>query len=165
MKEVVAFFDLDHTLLDGANGNIYALVMVKEGFMKKSMLFWMAWYTILYKLNRLPSSEVYRRVLDIMSRYTALEMIEMMDRGFEEAVMPRLYREGAQQVSMHKEKGHRTVVATAAGEYIAERVRAQLGAHDVIATPIPIEGDRISTEMEGPTAFMEGKLKMARSYC
>ncbi|MBU4391071.1 MAG: hypothetical protein KJ920_01285, partial [Actinobacteria bacterium] len=39
---VVAFFDLDHTLLDGANGNIYALVMVKEGFMKKSMLFWMA---------------------------------------------------------------------------------------------------------------------------
>jgi len=165
VKEVVAFFDLDHTLLDGANGNIYALVMVKEGFMKKSMLFWMAWYTILYKLNCLPGREVYRRVLSIMGRYTVLEMIEMMDRGFEESIMPRLYREGARLVSMHKEKGHRTVVATAAGEYIAERVRAQLGAHDVIATPIPIEGDRISTEMEGPTAFMEGKLKMARSYC
>lgn len=165
MKEVIAFFDLDHTLLDGANGNIYARRMVKDGLMESSGLFWMLWYTMLYKLNRLPRREVYRKVLGIMGRYTVLEMIEMMDRGFEESVMPRLFRDGARLVSMHREKGHRTVIATAAGEYVAERVRAQLGAHDVIATPIPIEDGRISTEIEGPTAFMEGKLEMALSYC
>ncbi|MBU4201504.1 MAG: HAD-IB family hydrolase [Verrucomicrobia bacterium] len=165
VKEVVAFFDLDHTLLDGANGNLYARKMVKEGLMKTSGLFWMVWYTGLYKLNRLPRREVYRRFLEVMGRYTVLEMIEMMDRGFEEDIMPRLYREGVTTVFMHREKGHRTVIATAAGEYVAERVRAQLGADDFIATPFPIEGDRIAGDMEGPTAFMEGKLEMARQYC
>jgi HAD superfamily hydrolase (TIGR01490 family) len=164
-KTVVAFFDLDYTLLDGSNGNLYAKRMVQEGFMHARHLFWVIWYTILYKLNRLPRSEVYRKVLFFMGQYHILEMIEMMDRGFELDILPRLYAEGVRQVDMHRSKGHITVVATAAGEYVAERVRAQLGADDVIATPIPMEGDRITNEREGPTAFMEGKLDMAREYC
>lgn len=164
-KNVAAFFDLDHTLLDGANGNLYARMMVEEGYMETRGLFWVVWYTILYKLNRLPRSEVYRKVLDVMGRYTVLEMIDMMDRGFEQYILPRLYAEGPLLVRRHRDMGHRTVVATAAGEYIAERVRAQLGADDIIATPIPVSGEHITSEMEGPTAFMEGKLEMARAYC
>ena len=164
-KKVTAFFDLDHTLLDGANGNIYARVMVRDGFMKPRSLFWVLWYSLLYKLNRLPRMEVYRKILGFMGEYTALEMIEMMDRGFEEDILPRMYAGGVDQVLMHGMMGHRTVVATAAGEYIAERVRAQLGADDVIATPIPLDGDRMTADFEGPTAFMEGKLEMAREHC
>lgn len=164
-RTVVAFFDLDHTLLDGSNGNLYARLMVREGYMKPRALLWVIWYSILYRLNRLPRREVYRKVLGIMGQYTVLEMIEMMDRGFEKVIMPRLYAGGVERVKMHREMGHRTVVATAAGEYIAERARAQVGADDVIATPIPVDGDHITAELEGPTAFMEGKLEMAREYC
>jgi phosphoserine phosphatase len=43
-------------------------------------------------------------------------------------------------------------------------VRAQLEADDVIATPIPVKGDHITGELEGPTAFMEGKLAMAEEF-
>jgi HAD superfamily hydrolase (TIGR01490 family) len=164
-NRIVAFFDLDHTLLDGANGNMYAAQMVRQGYMKSTGLLWVTWYSFLYKLNRLPRDEVYRKVLGVMGESTVLEMIEMMDVGFEKHILPRLYAGGVEQVRMHREKGHRTVVATAAGEYVAERVRAQLGADDVIATPIPIEGDHITAELKGRTAFMEGKLEMAREYC
>jgi HAD superfamily hydrolase (TIGR01490 family) len=161
---VIAFFDLDHTLLDGSNGGLYARAMVRQGFMKPSSLVWVTWYTILYRLNRLPRSEVYRRTLDAMGQYPVLKMIELMDKGFEEAIMPRLYRGGVDLIRQHKEKGHRTVIATAAGEYIAERVRVQVEADDVIATPIPVKGDHITGELEGPTAFMEGKLEMAEEF-
>ncbi|MBK5092667.1 MAG: HAD family hydrolase [Actinobacteria bacterium] len=163
-KNVIAFFDLDHTLLDGSNGSLYARAMVRRGYMKPMGLFWVAWYSILYRLNRLPRREVYRKILDMMGQYPVLKMIELMDKGFEEAVMPRLYQGGVDLIRSHKEKGQRTVVATAAGEYIAERVRAQLEADDVIATPIPVKGGRITGELEGPTAFMEGKLEMAVEY-
>ena len=163
-KNVIAFFDLDHTLLDGSNGGLYARAMVNQGYIRPSSLFWVAWYSFLYKLNRLPRSEVYRKILGMMGQYPVLKMIELMDKGFEEAIMPRLYRGGVDLIQEHKEKGHRTVVATAAGEYIAERVRAQIEADDVIATPIPVKDDRITGELEGPTAFMEGKLEMAVEY-
>lgn len=164
-KPVLAFFDLDGTLLDGTNGNMYAKLMFKSGKMPARGMLWVLWYTILYKLNRLPRIDVYKKVLDIMGQYTAIEMIEMMDVGFDEMIMPRLYKEGADLVREHNEKGHVTVVATAAGEYVAERVRAQLGARDIIATPIPIKGDHMTSELLGPMSFMEGKLKMAEDLC
>lgn len=162
---VVAFFDLDGTLLDGTNGNIYARLMIQNGQMRASGALWVLWYTILYKLNRLPRIEVYKRVLAVMGQYTVIEMIEMQDVGFEGEIMGRLYKEGADLVREHNEKGHVTVIATAAGEYVAERVRAQLGARDVIATPIPIKGDHVTSEPLGPMSFMEGKLQMAKDLC
>jgi HAD superfamily hydrolase (TIGR01490 family) len=163
--EVIAFFDLDHTLLDGANGTIYAIQMVREKLMENRVLLLVTWYSLLYKLNRLPGEAVYKTVLDEMGRYTVPRMIEMMDVGFERFIVPKLYQGGVDIVREHREKGHRTVIATAAGEYIAERVRAQLSADDVIATPTPIKGDHMTSEVMGPMAFMEGKLDMAVEYC
>ncbi len=164
-KAVVAFFDLDHTLLDGANGNIYALRMVREGYMKKSVLIRVLWYTILYKMNRLPREVVYKAVFDIMGQYTVIEMIAFMDRNFETHIIPRLYQGGLDKVREHREMGHITVIATAAGEYIAERVRAQLGADDIIASHTPIKGDHMHAGDLRNMAFMEGKLEMAVDYC
>lgn len=164
-NRVIAFFDLDHTLLDGANGNIYAVRMVREGYMSARVLLTVLYYSILYKLNRLPRRVVYVKVLEIMGRYTVHDMIAFMDRNFETHIVPRLYQGGVDLIREHKEKGHLTVIATAAGEYIAERVRAQLGADDIIASHTPIDGEYMTSERLGPMAFMEGKLDMAREYC
>ncbi|MFH1149833.1 MAG: HAD-IB family hydrolase [Actinomycetota bacterium] len=164
-KPVIAFFDLDHTLLDGSNGNIYATQMVREGYISGGVFFWMLWYSILYKANRLPREDVYRKVLDIMGRYTVPEMIEMMDRGFERLIVPRLYAGGVEKVREHRDSGHVTVIATAAGEYIAERARAQLGADAIVATSTPIKGEHMTSEIRVATSFMEGKLEMARECC
>lgn len=161
----IAFFDLDHTLLDGANGTLYAKQMIREKLMDRRVLLVVAWYSVLYKLNRFPREAAYRKVLEEMGRHTVLEMIDMMDRGFELYIVPRLYRRGADLVTDHKAQGHTTVIATAAGEYVAERVRAQLGADDYLATPTPTRGDRISSEIVGPMAFQEGKLEMALDFC
>lgn len=164
-KKTIAFFDLDHTLLDGSNGNLYAVQMVREGLMDKKVLLVVIWYSILYKLNRLPQEEVYRRVLDEMGKYTVPRMIEMMDLGFERYIVPRLYEGGLDLVREHRDRGHMTVIATAAGEYIAERVRAQLGADGILATPTPIKGEHMTSELMGPMAYREGKREMAREYC
>jgi len=164
-KPVVAFFDLDNTLLDGANANIYAVRMVREGYMKPRLLLQLLRYTILYKMNRLPRREVYTFALDIMGKYTVTAMIAFMDRNFESHILPKLYQGGVDIVREHREQGHSTVIATAAGEYIAERVRVQLGADDIIASHTPIKGDHMTSEELGPMAFMEVKLDMALEYC
>jgi HAD superfamily hydrolase (TIGR01490 family) len=164
-RPVIAFFDLDHTLLDGANGNIYAMRMVREGLMKPSVLLQVVWFSLLYKMNRLPREVVYRKVFEIMGRYTVLEMIAFMDRNFESAIVPRLYQGGVDIVREHREKGHVTVIATAAGEYIAERVRAQLGADDIIASYTTIEGDHMTSGDMSKMAFMEVKVEMAAELC
>jgi phosphoserine phosphatase len=116
-------------------------------------------------MNRLPRREVYTFALDIMGQYTVMEMIAFMDRNFESHILPKLYQGGVDIVREHREKGHHTVIATAAGEYIAERVRVQLGADGIIASYTPIKGDHMTSDEMGPMAFMEVKLDMALEYC
>ncbi len=132
--------------------------------MKLREIFWPIWYTTLYKLNRLPKSEVYRRALNFMRKFSALEMIEILDHVFEGAILPRLYCGGIEVLRKHKEEGHLTVIVTAAWDYVAERARVQLGADEYIATPIPIEGDRATDELEDPAVFGRDKLEIAWEF-
>ncbi|MBN1288169.1 MAG: HAD-IB family hydrolase [Actinobacteria bacterium] len=164
-NKTAAFFDLDHTVLHGASGTLYGWKMFTEGFMSLNGLLLVIWYSILYKTNHLPRQVVYRRVFEIMGRFHILEMIAFMDRNFELIIAPRLYREAYDIILSHKKRGHLTVIATAAGEYVAERVRTQLEVDYVIATPIPVEDERVSAYEDGPTAFMEHKLEMAEKFC
>jgi HAD superfamily hydrolase (TIGR01490 family) len=160
----IAFFDLDHTLLDGANGNLVVIYMVKKRLLGLEAIWKALKFTILYRLNRLPKEEVYRWTFQECGKYPIDELIRMLDEAYEMCVMPRLFREGAESVADHKSRGHHTVIATAAGEYMSEKVRVQLGADGKIAARAPVRNGYLTDELERPLPYGEGKEALARAY-
>lgn len=160
----IAFFDLDHTLLDGANGNLVVLYMVKKRLLGLEAIWKAVRFTTLYRLNRLPREEVYRWTFQECGRYPIGELVRMLDEAYEDCVMPRLFREGAECIADHKARGHHTVIATAAGEYMCEKVRVQLGADDKIAAKAPVRDGYLTDELERPLPYGEGKAELARAY-
>jgi HAD superfamily hydrolase (TIGR01490 family) len=160
----IAFFDLDHTLLDGANGNLVVAYMVKKGLLGWEAVWKALKFTVLYRLNRLPREEVYRWTFQECGKYPIAELIRMLDEAYEACIMPRLYREGEECIAEHKAKGHLTVIATAAGEYISEKVRVQLGADDKIAAVAPVRDGFLTDELQRPLPYGEGKEQLARAY-
>ncbi len=160
----IAFFDLDHTLLDGANGNMVVKYMIKTRRMGLDAAWKAIKYTALYKMNRLPRLEVYRWTFQECGKYHIDELIEMLDEAYEQYVLPRLFAEGRDKIREHKEKGHRTVIATAAGEYMSEKVRVQLGADDKIAATAPVVNGRLTDDFDLPLPYGEGKLERAKEY-
>ena len=160
----IAFFDLDHTLLDGANGNMVVKYMVKTRRMGAGAIWKAVKFTTLYRLDRLPREEVYRWTFQECGKYDMAELVAMLDESYEQYVMPRLFKEGADCLAEHKAKGHLTVIATAAGEYMSEKVRMQLGADDKIAAIAPVVDGRLTDEIELPLPYGEGKEILARRY-
>ncbi|MGQ9475825.1 MAG: HAD family hydrolase [Actinomycetota bacterium] len=160
----IAFFDLDHTLLDGANGNLVVAYMVKKGLLGWEAVWKALKFTFLYRLNRLPREEVYRWTFQECGKYPISELIRMLDEAYEACIMPRLFREGEACIAEHKARGHLTVIATAAGEYISEKVRVQLGADDKIAAVAPVRNGYLTDELERPLPYGEGKEQLARAY-
>lgn len=160
----IAFFDLDHTLLDGANGNLVVKYMVKTRRMGLEAVWKALKFTVLYRLNRLPREEVYRWTFRECGKYPIEELIRMLDEAYAECIMPRLFREGAECIAGHKSQGHLTVIATAAGEYISEKVRVQLGADDKIAAMAPVRDGYLTDEIARPLPYAEGKEQLARAY-
>lgn len=164
MEAPIAFFDLDHTLLDGANGNMAVKYMVKTGRMGLDAVLKAVKFTVLYRLNRMPREEVYRWTFQECGKYGLEELLAMLDEAYERYIMPRLFREGAERIADHRQAGHHTVIATAAGEYIAEKVRVQLGADGRIAAVAPVRGGRLTDELEMPLPYGEGKKVLAQRY-
>jgi HAD superfamily hydrolase (TIGR01490 family) len=163
-QQPIAFFDLDHTLLDGANGNLVVKYMVKTRRMGLDAVWKAIKFTVLYRLNRLPREEVYRWTFRECGKYSMEELIAMLDESYEQYVMPRLFKEGAECVAEHKAKGHLTVIATAAGEYMSEKVRVQLGAEDKIAAIAAVVDGRLTDQVEMPMPYGEGKEILARRF-
>lgn len=163
-KAPIAFFDLDHTLLDGANGNLVVKYMVKTHRLGLDAVWKAVKFTVLYRLNRLPREEVYRWTFQECGKYHIDELVHMLDESYESYVMPRLFREGEECIAEHKSRGHLTVIATAAGEYMSEKVRVQLGADDKIAAKAPVVDGYLTDEIERPLPYGEGKEVLARSY-
>jgi HAD superfamily hydrolase (TIGR01490 family) len=160
----IAFFDLDHTLLDGANGNMVVKYMVKTHRLGVDAVWKAIKFTVLYRMNRLPREEVYRWTFQECGKYHIDELIDMLDEAYEDYVMPRLFKEGADCVAEHRSRGHLTVIATAAGEYMSEKVRVQLGADDKIAAKAPVRDGYLTDELERPLPYGEGKEELARTY-
>lgn len=163
-KPAIAFFDLDHTLLDGANGNLVVKYMVRTRRMGLDAIWKAIKFTTLYRLNRLPREEVYRWTFRECGKYTMDELVEMLDEAYELYIMPRLFEEGERFISDHNRRGHTTVIATAAGEYVSEKVRVQLGADDKIAAVAPVRDGRLTDEIERPVPYGEGKAFLAGKY-
>jgi HAD superfamily hydrolase (TIGR01490 family) len=160
----IAFFDLDHTLLDGANGNLVIKYMVKTRRLGLDAIWKAVKFTVLYRMNRLPREEVYRWTFQECGKYSMEELIAMLDESYEQYVMPRLFKEGAECVDEHKAKGHLTVIATAAGEYMSEKVRVQLGADDKIAAIAQVRDGRLTDELDMPLPYGEGKKILAQRF-
>lgn len=160
----IAFFDLDQTLLDGNNGNMAMGYLVKKRLMKPSAVLRALWYTTLYRMNRVPYMDVYRWTFEECGRFHVDELIAMLDDAYSSRVLPNLFREGKEKVAWHRESGHHTVIATAAGEYMAEKVRVQMGADDKIAAVAPFRDGYLTVEFDLPLPYAEGKLVRAREY-
>lgn len=160
----IAFFDLDHTLLDGANGNLVVKYMVKNRLMGLGAVWKAVKFTVLYRLDRLPREEVYRWTFRECGRYPMDELLRMLDEAYEQYIMPGLFLEGLERIADHKARGHQTVIATAAGEYISEKVRVQMGADDKIAAVADVQDNRLTDQLHMPVPYGEGKAELAREY-
>lgn len=164
MSEIIAFFDIDDTLLDGASGNMVVKHMIKTGKMKRRAVLKALKFNVLYRLNRLPRQEIYRWVFEECSRFTIEELLKITDEAYELYIHQKLFAEGVEAVEKHKSLGHRTVIATAATEYISELIRVQMGADDRIAVTVKVKNGYCTEEYEAPLPYGEGKLVRAKEY-
>ncbi|MBN2026091.1 MAG: HAD-IB family hydrolase [Actinobacteria bacterium] len=164
MVPSIAFFDMDRTLLKGDSDNLLVTYMIGTRRLGMAAFLKMARFCLLARLDRVSIEEWRRWVYREFGRFEAEELMRIVEEGYERRIMPRLYREGKESISTHKQKGHLTVIATAAWEFIAEKVRVQLGAADKISSIAGFENGHLSDEMRNLLPYNEGKKAMAELY-
>ncbi|MEL6429718.1 MAG: HAD-IB family hydrolase [Planctomycetota bacterium] len=157
----IAFFDLDHTLVDGDSDTSFLDFLAQEGAIDPALLECKAAISDAYMEGR-PWQDDYRELLGRVYGGLEVAAVEALAvRHADERVLPMLF-EGARDL-VEAERGRRVELCllTTTNQIVVEPVAAKLGLDHVLSTRLEITGDRFSGRLEGGE-FCTGPVKASR---
>ncbi len=162
---MIAFFDLDRTLIRRNSGALWLLKEIRERKLRLSDavrgLFGLARYSIGFV-------ELESLVLLAISRLEGRperELAQRVEEFYRDEVVS-LYRPRARDVlASHRDRGERLVLLTSASLYLSELVARELGLDDVLCNRFEVNGaGMFSGRPAGPVCYGRGKLVHAQAY-
>lgn len=163
--QVVAFFDLDRTLIDVNSAVLYARHERDHKRISNWQLFTTAVYTGLYHFNLLDMNKAYSRAI---SYYRGLEEETLDSRSrefFHQKVRHRLQPGAQKAIEEHRSKAHLLVLLTSSSSYQARAACEAWGFDDWIANRFPTckQGKLLGTFQE-PLCYGRGKVELAEEW-
>ena len=161
-RPIVAFFDLDRTLMEGYSLTALAWQQLFNGSMSLKSLITLGWMFIEYGLGRITYGDMLQATVNDIKGMTEEELSALGRQAFAERLAGWMYQEGADLIEGHKAQGHQVVLVTSATRYQAEPVAELLGITQIRCTELEIVDGRVAGGVE--PCYGEGKLVAASDY-
>lgn len=162
---VVAFFDLDRTLIAFNSALAYARWEHRAGRLSWARLAQSAAWMGLYHLSLVDLTRAFEAAVGfyrgVVSAELALRTREWFEAELEGALLPAALRE----IERHRAAGHRVVLLSSTSSYLCEVVVERWGFDDGLANRFVVDGEgRLTGEAVRPLCYGDGKLEHARDY-
>ena len=161
MPEIIAFFDMDYTLLDTSSGLLYVQHLRRTGQIGRRMLARVAWWTLLYKLTLIDMARAMPEFVAYARNASASAMLAQSRRWFADWVIGHLSPIGMARIREHQRQGHVVAVISASTQFAVQPVAEHLGL-EFLCTRLAVENDRVTGEIVPPPCYGEGKIHWAR---
>ena len=163
---VVAFFDLDRTLIAGYS----ILAMATEAVqMAAHSSQWrqstrVARDILQHKAEPSGSNyhKVVRRASHALTGMTEQALIELGQEAYRKHLAKNVYREAIALVERHRAAGHKLVIVSAASYYQIAPVARVFGIDEICCTRLQVADGRFTGQVIAPLCYGEGKLLAAR---
>jgi len=161
MSDVIAFFDMDYTLLDTSSGLLYVQYLRRTGQIGRRVLARVAWWTLLYKLTLIDMGRAMPKMIAYAQNANASAMMAQSRQWFDTMVVNHLSPIGVAKLREHQQQGHLVVVISASTQFAVQPVAEHLGL-EFLCTRLAIENDRVTGEIVSPPCYGTGKVQWAR---
>ena len=159
-SNVLAVFDLDHTLVPHDSDEEWVAFLVDEGVLDRAQ--WdAANRDLIARFNRgeagtIEFTEFY---LSTLTRFDDATLVRLRERYLETRVRPRIVPDARALVDRHRAAGDLIIVTTAVIRFLSEPVAAEFGITDVIATEAERLDGRYTGRVAGVPNAREGKFE------
>ena len=161
-RPIVAFFDVDNTLLHGASAFHVSRAAWKRGHVGVRDLLSFGWQQLRFVAvgeNVKHFASAQERALGLAKGLPADELTNLADDVYEREIESRLWPETVELAREHLRKGHEVWLITAAPVDIAAVISRRLGLTGALGTMLRSEGGKLTGEFDGPV--LHGTLKAA----
>jgi putative phosphoserine phosphatase/1-acylglycerol-3-phosphate O-acyltransferase len=136
-RGVVAYFDLDRTLIAGYSITALALEKMWSGSLSPQRILAHAGIFLHWGLGRSDYHQLLESTVAALVGMSETEIAALGEQAFERRLKPLIYGEGRQLIEAHKAVGHEVVIVTSATGYQAWPVARFLGVERLLVGLLP----------------------------
>lgn len=158
--KIVAFFDVDDTLIDGQTQKIMASYLRRKGKLSLTFLFKIYSWFLLYKTGLVSD------VLPIMQKsYRSIkgikvaELEKILHEMFIEEIEPRIFPQALEEIKNHQLEGHEVVLVSNSIEPLVKTIKERLSLSMYIATSLESKNNVFTGELKGSIIYEQEKLQ------
>jgi len=161
----VAFFDLDHTILNDSSGKILGIQAFINNIFKKRYMFEAAFISAAYKFNLMDPEKILIKMGKWLRGQQEEKIVDFMNTMFNKVMKQAIRQKAHKEIEYHKKNNALTVILSASTSQICEPVKNHLGFDDMICTILEVINGRFTGYPKGRYCYGEEKLVRSINYC
>jgi len=161
----IAFYDLDHTILDGNSATHLVQEAHKRGVMSEKQYRHAVWLSVLYKLNIGDPTRMINRMLSWLKGLKEESIMQLSREIFEEHIKETIRPPVVETIREHRKKGRAVVLLSSASTPICQPVSRHLGLDDIICTRLESENGILTGRTSGKLVYAAEKKVRMLDYC
>jgi HAD superfamily hydrolase (TIGR01490 family) len=138
-RPIIAFFDVDNTLMRGASIFHLGRLAWDKRLIKLGDILRFAWHQIRFLSvgeNRKHMASARDRALELVGGRTVDELVELASETYDRDIQPRLWPETVELAREHQRKGHEVWLISATPQLIGQVIAERLGLTGSLGTQI-----------------------------
>lgn len=162
---VIAFFDVDNTLLRGASIYHLGRGAFRRRMLTVSDLFVFGWQQLRFIAvgeNLRHLERVRERALELAGGHSEADLIELANEVYDRYIRPKLWPESVTLAQDHLRRGHEVWLITATPTAIAEVIAGRLGLTGALGTEIEAVDGVLTGRLVGEVLHGQRKAQAAR---
>lgn len=165
MKNHIAFFDLDNTILNSNSGIFFVEQAYKSGLLKKRDLARAFYLSMIYKLDLIEPEKIINKMAIWLKGLPEKQIIDLSMKVFNSSIKGAIREAARETIHFHKNNNGKTVILSAATTYICAHVKHFIHIDDMICTEMEVIDGYFTGIPKGNYCYGAEKLQRLQFYC
>jgi HAD superfamily hydrolase (TIGR01490 family) len=166
-RPIIAFFDVDNTLIRGASVYYVGREAFKRGIISLRDIAVFAWHQFRFLAvgeNRAHLASAKERALGLVSGHSEAALVTLAEDIWEKRLRPRLWPETVDLTRAHLEKGHEVWLITATPQVVAQVIADKLGLTGALGTRVQALDGIFTGALDGHVLHGDEKAAVAKDH-
>jgi HAD superfamily hydrolase (TIGR01490 family) len=163
--DYIAFYDLDHTILEDNSATHLVHEAKERGFMSEKLFRHAVWLSILYKLGIGNSTKMIVRMLSWLKGLRTDTLSKLCEEVFASQIIGKIRPEILETIRKHRSSNGGVVILSSASEPICKPVASYLEVDDLICSLLESHDGILTGTTNGKLVYAKEKETRLRSYC